>query len=80
MKSDNCSTIFFERFEAPTSAYLAPLQQYPRPVITKYDADPFRYSFEELSWMARISGLQISMADDWEHPFNQKMAAFYVGQ
>ncbi len=67
-------------FEAPKSAYLDKLNQNPGGIITNYDSDPFHYSFEELSWMASITGLEVKLIGDWNHPRNQKMAAFLIRQ
>jgi 2-polyprenyl-3-methyl-5-hydroxy-6-metoxy-1,4-benzoquinol methylase len=67
-------------FEAPKSACLDKIHQHPGEIVTNYDVDPFHYSFEELSWMAGISGLEVELIGDWEHPRNQKMAKFSIGQ
>lgn len=69
--------IYFSTFfEAPNSAYIDKLQQNPGGIITNYDSDPFHYSYEELSWMARVSGLNFNLIGNWGHPRNQKMASF----
>lgn len=65
-------------FQAPKSAYLDKLHHQPGGIITNYDSDPFHYSFEELSWMAKISDLEVKLIGDWNHPRNQKMAAFSI--
>ena len=65
-------------FEAPTPAYLHSLTHQPGGIITNYDSDPFHYSFEELSWMAAVSGLEAHLIGDWHHPRNQKMASFSI--
>jgi cyclopropane fatty-acyl-phospholipid synthase-like methyltransferase len=67
-------------FEAPKSACLDKIHQYPGEIVTNYDVDPFHYSFEELSWMAGISGLEVELIGDWNHPRNQKMAKFTIGR
>jgi cyclopropane fatty-acyl-phospholipid synthase-like methyltransferase len=67
-------------FEAPKSAYLDKLTHHPGEIITNYDSDPFHYSFQELSWMASTSRLEIKLIGDWNHPRNQKMAAFFIKQ
>lgn len=75
------SGLYFSTFfEAPASAYLDKLHHQTGGVITMYDSDPFHYSFEELSWMANTSGLKADLIGDWNHPRNQKMAAFSVRQ
>lgn len=75
----NPTGVYFSTFfEAPKSAYLDRFHQHPGDIITNYDSDPFHYSFEELSWMANISGLQVKLIGDWNHPRNQKMAAFFI--
>jgi len=63
-------------FEAPHSAHLDKIAQEPGGIVTDYDVDPFHYSFEELSWMGAVSGLDTELIGDWNHPKNQKMAAF----
>lgn len=65
-------------FQAPKSAYLDKLYHQPGGIITNYDSDPFHYSAEELSWMAGIAGSEVKVIGDWNHPRNQKMAAFYI--
>ncbi len=65
-------------FAAPTSAYLDKLRHQPGGIVTHYDLDPFHYSFEELSWMAALSGLEARLIGDWNHPRDQQMAAFSV--
>lgn len=72
------SGVYFSTFfEAPKPAYLDKLHHQPGGFMTNYDSDPFHYSFEELSWMASIAGLEVKLIGDWNHPRNQKMAAFY---
>ena len=71
-------TYFSTYFEAPYPAHLDRLQQGSGEVITNYDADPFHYSCEEISWMAGIAGLDVRLIGDWNHPRNQKMAAFSI--
>ena len=67
-------------FEAPHSVHLDKITQEPGGIVTKYDVDPFHYSFEELSWMGSISGLDTKLIGGWNHPRNQKMAAFTLSQ
>jgi cyclopropane fatty-acyl-phospholipid synthase-like methyltransferase len=62
-------------FQAPTSAHLEQIKQ-KRGVITNYDSDPFHYSIEELTYMAKLAKLDLNVIGDWAHPRNQKMAAF----
>lgn len=63
-------------FEAPHSAHIERIQQQPGGITTNYDADPFHYSAEELQFMAKIAGLELDIIGDWNHPRNQRMAAF----
>jgi len=73
--------IFFATFfEAPGSAHLDKIVHEPGGIITAYDVDPFHYSFEELSWMGAVSGLDTELIGDWNHPRNQKMAAFTLSK
>lgn len=68
--------VYYSTFwEAPSPAYLKNIR-FSEGVITNYDSDPFHYSFDELKWMADISGLQATLIGDWGHPRNQKMIAF----
>ena len=67
-------------FEAPYSAHLDEIVQEPGGIVTKYDVDPFHCSLEELSWMGTASGLDTEIIGDWDHPRNQKMAAFTLSQ
>lgn len=67
-----CATFF----EAPYSVHLDKITHDPGGIVTAYDADPFHYSFEELSWMGSVSGLDTRLIGDWNHPRNQKMAVF----
>lgn len=63
-------------FQAPTPSYIETIIQKPGDIITNYDSDPFHYSVEELAYMAKLAKLEINIIGDWEHPRNQKMAAF----
>ena len=63
-------------FESPYSAYLDQIIQQPGDVKTNYTADPFHYSREEITLMARLSALEVDIIGDWGHPRNQKMAVF----
>ncbi len=63
-------------FEAPYPVHLDNITQVPGEIVSEYDADPFHYSFEELSWMGAVSGFNTKLIGDWKHPRNQKMAAF----
>jgi hypothetical protein len=75
----NPKGVYFSTFfQAPKSAHLDKLHQQPGGIMTNYDSDPFHYSSEELSWMASNVGLAINLIGDWNHPRNQKMAAFYI--
>ena len=67
-------------FEAPKSACLEGLLHDPGGITTNYDSDPFHNSFEEISWMASVSGLDARLIGDWNHPRDQKMAAFSARQ
>ena len=65
-------------FQAPFSAHLENLAHEPGGIVTKYDADPFHYSQEEMSWMAQVAGLKVDFIGDWNHPRDQRMAAFTI--
>lgn len=63
-------------FEAPRSVHLQPITHAPGGVISRYDRDPFHYSFAEMQWMADISGLTAGYIGDWSHPRDQRMLMF----
>jgi cyclopropane fatty-acyl-phospholipid synthase-like methyltransferase len=65
-------------FQAPTSLHLEKIKQQPGGIVTKHNKDPFHYSVEELYYMAELSRLELKVVGDWEHPRNQKMAAFIL--
>jgi SAM-dependent methyltransferase len=67
---------FSSFFQAPLSANIESITHQPGGVTTHYDLDPFHYSFEEISCMASLSGLHVSLIGDWGHPKNQRMVAF----
>lgn len=62
-------------FEAPSSAHLEPIQQWEE-IYSRYDSDPFHYSFSEMEWAAGISGLRVELIGEWGHPRNQRMLLF----
>lgn len=63
-------------FQAPTPSHLDPIKQNPGEIVTKYDSDPFHYSIDELAYMAKLAKLELNVIGKWQHPKNQKMAAF----
>ncbi|WP_201092534.1 class I SAM-dependent methyltransferase [Thiocystis minor] len=65
-------------FQAPSPSHLDPIVHQPGGIVTKYDADPFHYSIEELADMAKLAKLELDVIGDWQHPRNQKMAAFSI--
>ena len=69
-------TYFSTIFEAPKSAHVDTLDHSPVGITTNYDCDPFHYSFDEMSWMADITGLKASLIGDWGHPRSHRMVAF----
>lgn len=71
--------VFFATyFEAPTSAHIAPINQFKESIWTRFDADPYHYSVEELQWMAQQAGLRAINVGDINHPRNQKMMKFIL--
>jgi len=69
--------IFFATFfEAPSSAFTGTLKHQPGEVVTNYDADPYHYSFQEITFMAGVAGLGVTLIGDWNHPRGQRMLAF----
>jgi len=63
-------------FEAPVDAHIETIKHQPGGMKTNYDSDPFHYSINELTLMAKLAQLQASIVGDWNHPRNQKMAVF----
>lgn len=64
-------------FLASTSAHTAQIAHQPGGVVTNYDRDPFHYSFDEMSFMARVAGLKVNLIGEWNHPRNQQMLEFF---
>jgi len=67
-------------FEAAEPAHLETIVHSPGGIKTRYDADPFHYSFEEMSMAARLASLAIERIGDWAHPRAQKMLRFQHGR
>ena len=65
-------------FAAPNSAHTAQIAHQPGGITTNYDRDPFHYSVEEMSFMAKVAGLQVNLIGEWQHPRNQQMLEFYL--
>jgi hypothetical protein len=63
-------------FEAAEPAHLETIVHTPGGIHTMYDADPFHYSFEEMSVAAKFANLAIERIGDWAHPRAQKMLCF----
>lgn len=63
-------------FQAPNAAHIDPIAHQPGGITTHFDADPFHYSLQEMTWMANQTGLQATLVDDFKHPRNQRMLAF----
>lgn len=72
------SEFFASFFQAPTTAYLDQITHIPGNIKTNYDLDPYHYSFEELQWMAQLSGLKAKLVGEWMHPRNQQMISFFI--
>jgi SAM-dependent methyltransferase len=71
------SGLFFATFfEAPSSAHLVPILHQPGDITTNLDTDPFHYSFEEITMLADLSGLNVRLIGDWDHPRAQRMLEF----
>lgn len=67
---------FVTFFEAPHAVHLQPITHQPGGVVSRYDRDPFHYSFAEFQWMADICGLTVGYIGDWSHPRDQRMLVF----
>jgi ubiquinone/menaquinone biosynthesis C-methylase UbiE len=63
-------------FAAGRSAHLETIVQNPGGIETRYDTDPFHYSFEEMSFAARLANLAVERVDGWDHPRAQQMLCF----
>jgi SAM-dependent methyltransferase len=68
--------LFASYFEAPEPAHLGEIAHPPAGIVTRYDADPFHHSFDELQSLARFAGLTARRIGEWNHPRGQKMVAF----
>jgi ubiquinone/menaquinone biosynthesis C-methylase UbiE len=62
-------------FAASRSAHLETIVHTPGAIRTSYEADPFHYSFEEMSFAARLANLAVERVD-WDHPRAQRMLWF----
>jgi hypothetical protein len=62
-------------FEAPSTAYLAPLPHSRGGIVTSYDADPYHYAFDEVRWMAGTANLEVELIGEWGHPRDQRCCA-----
>jgi len=69
-------TYYATYFHAPSPAHVAMITHEPGGVVSRYDADPFHYAIDELGYMAKITGLELTEVGDWGHPRDQRMAAF----
>lgn len=69
------SRFFATFFIAPTAAHLEDLVQLDG-VVSHYDQDPYHQSWEEIEFLAKISGLRAELIGPWEHPRNQQMVLF----
>lgn len=68
--------LFASYFEASEPAHLDEIAHPPAGIVTRYDADPFHQSFDELHSLAEFAGLAARRIGEWCHPRGQKMAAF----
>jgi ubiquinone/menaquinone biosynthesis C-methylase UbiE len=71
--------LFATFFEAPSSLHLEPIKHDPGGQVTKFDANPFHYSFSEIQWLSEAAGLEVRYLGDWGHPRDQKMLCFSLG-
>ncbi|HTP99292.1 MAG TPA: class I SAM-dependent methyltransferase [Casimicrobiaceae bacterium] len=71
--------LFASYFEAPASAHLAPLRHPPADIVTRYDADPYHQSADELAALAHFAGMTMERIGAWNHPRGQRMLAFAAG-
>ena len=69
-------SFFATYFEAAESAHLGTIVHTPGGIRSTYVADPFHYSFEEMSMAAKFADLAIERIGDWAHPRAQKMLCF----
>ena len=67
-------------FQAPSPIYLPNIEHQPGGVTTKYNSDPFHYSFGEIQALAESTGLTSELVDEWDHPRAQKMIRFKIKQ
>src|SRR5262245_23482763 len=60
-------------FRAPSSGHRGTITHEPEGVMTNFDADPFHFSFAEMSQLAVDSGFTARLIGDWNHPRGQQM-------
>ena len=68
--------LFATFFEAPSPLHLEPIKHEPGGHVTKFDANPFHYSFSEIRWLSEAAGLELWYLGDWGHPRDQQMLCF----
>jgi len=67
-------------FLAPWPRHHAPIQHQPGGVITKFDRDPFHYSFREMESLAETAGFSAKLIGEWGHPRNLQMLQLSIAQ
>lgn len=69
--------VFFESFyEAPRSAHVVHITHMPSRKVTRYNQNPFHYSFDEITMMAAIARMKARYIGNWNHPRGQIMVSF----
>ncbi len=69
-------SFFATFFAAPAPLHLDEIRHDPGGIVTHFDRDPFHYSFEEMTALARFAGLSVRLIGDWGHPRRQQMLCF----
>jgi ubiquinone/menaquinone biosynthesis C-methylase UbiE len=74
------SKFFCTFFPAPWAGHVASIQQQPGGVVTKFDCDPFHYSFREMELLAETAGFSAKLIGEWGHPRNLQMLQLSIVQ
>ena len=62
-------------FLAPNDGKYSDIEQSPK-IITYMDSDPYHYTYEDMTYVAKKTGFQLVAIEEFNHPRNQKMVVF----
>lgn len=72
------SSFFFSFFEVPELSIPDAYSQPRGGVVTRFQADPFHYTRDQIEYFARSAGLESRYVGDWRHPRSQQMLELRV--